>query len=68
MASLPNFILPGDISASKRYYKQDIIEPEFILNNDGTIDVPTKPGIGVEVNEKKLDKVTVKTDSFSTIS
>ena len=68
LASLPNFILPGDISASKRYYKQDIIEPEFILNNDGTIDVPTKPGIGVEVNEKKLDKVTVKTDSFSTIS
>lgn len=60
LASLPNFILPGDISASKRYYKEDIVEPEFVLNKDGTIDVPIKPGIGVEVNMKMLDKVTVK--------
>ncbi|HQF41658.1 MAG TPA: o-succinylbenzoate synthase [Ignavibacteriaceae bacterium] len=60
LASLPNFILPGDISASKRYYKEDIVEPEFVLNKDGTIDVPVKPGIGVEVNMKMLDRVTVK--------
>lgn len=60
LASLPNFVLPGDISASKRYYKEDIVEPEFVLNKDGTIDVPIKPGIGVEVNMKMLDKVTVR--------
>jgi O-succinylbenzoate synthase len=60
LASLPNFTLPGDISASKRYYKEDIVEPEFGVNKDGTMDVPTKPGIGVEVNMKKLEKVTVK--------
>ncbi len=60
LASLPNFSLPGDISGSKRYYKKDIIEPEFVINSNGTMDVPTKPGIGVEVNLKMLEKVTVK--------
>ena len=64
---------PGDISASKRYYKEDIVEPEFLVNKDGTMDVPTKPGtcpaypkgiydrqVGVKVNMKILEKVTVK--------
>jgi o-succinylbenzoate synthase len=59
LASLPNFKLPGDISASKRYYKVDIVEPEFVINGDGTMNVPTKPGIGVEVNLKELERVTV---------
>jgi O-succinylbenzoate synthase len=60
LASLPNFTLPGDISASKRYYKQDIIEPEFIVNSDGTMNVPFKAGIGVDVNLNTLEKVTVR--------
>ena len=60
LASLPNFTLPGDISASKRYYKEDLVEPEFLVNKDGTMDVPTKPGVGVEVNMKILEKVTVQ--------
>ena len=60
LASLPNFTLPGDISASKRYYKVDIVEPEFVINKDGMMDVPTKPGIGVEVNVNLLEKVTVR--------
>jgi O-succinylbenzoate synthase len=60
LASLPNFILPGDISASKRYYKFDIVEPEFVINDDGTMNVPTKPGIGVEINLKELERVTVR--------
>ena len=64
LASLPNFTLPGDISASKRYYKEDIVEPEFVVNKDGTMDVPTKAGIGVEVNMKSLDKVTVNKKEF----
>jgi O-succinylbenzoate synthase len=64
LASLPNFTLPGDISASKRYYKEDIVEPEFVVNQDGTMDVPTKPGIGVEVNMKMLQKVTVKSEIY----
>jgi O-succinylbenzoate synthase len=64
LASLPNFTLPGDISASKRYYKEDIVEPEFVVNPDGTMDVPVKHGIGVEVNMKMIDKVTVRSERF----
>ncbi len=64
LASLSNFTLPGDISASKRYYKEDIVEPEFVVNPDGTMDVPVKPGIGVEVNMKMLEKVTVYKETF----
>jgi o-succinylbenzoate synthase len=60
LASLTNFTLPGDISASKRYYKNDIVEPEFVVNKDGTMDVPTKPGIGVNINMEMLERVTVK--------
>jgi O-succinylbenzoate synthase len=65
LASLPNFTLPGDISASKRYYKEDIVNPEFVVNPDGTMDVPTKPGIGVEVNLRRLNKVTVFKTEFN---
>jgi O-succinylbenzoate synthase len=64
LASLPNFTLPGDISASKRYYKHDIVSPEFIVNPDGTMDVPSKPGIGVDVDMKMLERVTVRSTSF----
>ena len=64
MASLSNFTLPGDISASKRYYKEDIVEPEFMVNPDGTMDVPVKSGIGVEVNMKMLKQVTVRSEIF----
>jgi o-succinylbenzoate synthase len=64
LASLHNFTLPGDISASKRYYKEDIVEPEFFVNADGTMDVPVKPGIGVDVNMEMLKKVTVKREAF----
>jgi o-succinylbenzoate synthase len=64
LASLPNFTLPGDISASKRYYREDIVEPEFIVNPDGTMNVPVKPGIGVDVSMKMVEKVTVRTEIF----
>ena len=65
LASLPNFTLPGDISASKRYYKNDIVEPEFIINKDGTMNVPSEPGIGVEVNLEMLEQETVRKISCS---
>jgi o-succinylbenzoate synthase len=64
LASLPNFTLPGDISASKRYYKEDIVNPLFEINPDGTMDVPVKPGIGVDVVKNQLDKVTVRKEEF----
>jgi O-succinylbenzoate synthase len=64
LASLPNFTLPGDISSSKRHYLEDIVEPEFVINSDGTMDVP-RPGIGVEVNLSQLKKMTVRTEVFT---
>jgi O-succinylbenzoate synthase len=64
LASLPNFTLPGDISASKRYYKEDIVDPVFEVNADGTMTVPTKPGIGVDVVMENLEKVTVRKEEF----
>ncbi len=59
-ATLPNVKYPNDISASDRYYTEDIVEPPWTLNSDGTISVPNKPGIGVEVLEEKLEKYSVK--------
>jgi O-succinylbenzoate synthase len=56
MAAMPNFTLPGDTSASDRYYHRDITEP-FVLH-DGRLRVPTGPGLGVNVDEARLKEVT----------
>jgi o-succinylbenzoate synthase len=56
MAAMPNFTLPGDTSASDRYYHRDITEP-FVLR-DGRLRVPTGPGIGVTVDQEFLDSIT----------
>ena len=56
IATRPGFTLPGDISASDRYYKQDVTFERFALNSDSTITVPTAPGIGVTVDEKAVKK------------
>ncbi len=64
LASLPNFKLPGDLSASRRYYHQDIVEPGFEVDAQGKMRVPHGPGIGVEVSQKNLDAVTVSTQVF----
>ena len=60
LASLPGFTLPGDISASNRYYLQDITAETFSLNDDSTIDVPDAPGLGVTVDEKALKHYTLR--------
>ena len=59
LAGLPNFIYPSDISASERYYPRDIVDPEFRLNQDGTINVPQEAGLGIEVNENVMDGYTI---------
>ena len=48
LSTLPNFSLPGDVAASRRYYAPDLIDPEIEVRPDGTIAVPTGPGIGVQ--------------------
>jgi O-succinylbenzoate synthase len=59
LASLPGFDLPGDISASDRYYSQDITQERFSLNPDSTIDVPSGPGLGVTVDQDALKQFTL---------
>jgi len=62
MAAMANFTLPGDTSASDRYYRKDITEP-FVLK-DGRLKVPTGPGLGVTVDTKYLDSVTTWKKTF----
>jgi O-succinylbenzoate synthase len=59
LASLPGFTLPGDISATDRYYAQDITVERFTLNADSTITVPGGPGLGVSVDPAAVDAFTV---------
>ncbi|NKE08008.1 o-succinylbenzoate synthase [Mesobacillus selenatarsenatis] len=63
LASLPGFTIPGDISGSDRYWEQDIIEPEIKVEN-GMIKLPEKPGIGFELNRKRLKEVTIFEERF----
>jgi len=65
LASLPGFTLPGDISASDRYYLQDITHERFTLNPDSTIDVPSAPGLGVSIDPAALERFTINQLSFS---
>jgi O-succinylbenzoate synthase len=64
LAALPNFKLPGDLSASRRYYREDLVEPEFEVEKDGTMRVPSGPGIGVNVIEERLERVTTQKEEF----
>jgi O-succinylbenzoate synthase len=61
LSTLPNFTLPGDIAASKRYFDPDLIDPPIAVAPDGTIDVPTAAGIGVNVREDRMERATLKT-------
>lgn len=65
IAALPGFTLPGDISASDRYYRQDIADPPFVLNPDSTLSVPTGPGLGVTVDLEHLEAVTQRCEIIS---
>jgi O-succinylbenzoate synthase len=65
LASLPNFTLPNDISASNRYWKQDIVEPEIVLEKGSLIKVPTGPGIGVAPVEDRVRRATLRREVFS---
>ncbi|TMD40519.1 MAG: o-succinylbenzoate synthase [Chloroflexi bacterium] len=60
LATLPNFRLPGDISASDRYWAEDIVEPPFVLQKGGTIVAPTRWGLGVRVKVELVERLTVR--------
>jgi len=59
LASLPNFTLPGDISESRRYWAEDIVEPEFVMS-DGMMPVPDGVGVGVRLRMDRVEALTEK--------
>jgi len=65
LSTLPNFTLPGDITASKRYWAEDIIEPEVTVSSQGTIRVPDAPGIGFALRVNLIAKLTVRKEVLS---
>jgi O-succinylbenzoate synthase len=64
LSTLQGFSLPGDVSASKRYWKQDIIEPEVEVRPDGMIAVTDAVGTGYQVREDLVQKFTVREETF----
>jgi O-succinylbenzoate synthase len=65
VSTLPNFTLPGDVSASRRYWEEDIIEPEVTVSAQGTIRVPTGPGIGFQPRLEAIEKLTVREERLA---
>jgi O-succinylbenzoate synthase len=64
LSTLHNFRLPGDVSASKRYWKEDIIEPEVEVTAQGTILIRDEPGSGYRVREDLIEKLTVRKETI----
>jgi O-succinylbenzoate synthase len=65
LSTLPNFVLPGDVSASKRYWTRDIITPPVEVSPKGTIAVPTTPGFGYDLDHDFLKQVTVREETLA---
>jgi O-succinylbenzoate synthase len=60
LSTLPNFTLPGDVTASKRYWTEDVIDPEVTVTPQGTIRVPSGPGIGYQPRRERIETLTVR--------
>lgn len=67
MSTLPGFTLPGDVSASKRYWKDDIIEPGVEVTSKGTIRVPETPGLGYAIRPDQIEKITVRRNAWAAL-
>ncbi|GAC1660101.1 MAG: o-succinylbenzoate synthase [Acidobacteriaceae bacterium] len=64
MSTLQGFTLPGDVSASQRYWNEDIIEPEVTVSKQGTIRVPQTSGLGYTVNRDLIESLTVRENKW----
>ena len=64
LATLPNFVLPGDVSASKRYWKRDIISPAVEITSRGTIRVSEAPGFGYELDTGYISSICVRKETI----
>ena len=68
LSTLENFKLPGDVSASRRYWKEDIIEPEVEVTRQGTITVSDEPGTGYRIREDLIEKLTTRKETLRATS
>lgn len=64
ISTLAGYTMPGDVSASKRYWHEDVIEPEVAVSSSGTITAPDGPGIGFEVRRARIEKIAVQKASI----
>jgi O-succinylbenzoate synthase len=64
LSTLPNFRLPGDVSASKRYWSEDIVEPQIEVSTRGTIRASDRPGRGYEIKKDFIEKLTVRSETI----
>jgi O-succinylbenzoate synthase len=64
LSTLENFVLPGDVSASARYWADDIIEPEVTVSPEGEIAIPDTPGRGYEVRTDLVERLTVRKETI----
>jgi o-succinylbenzoate synthase len=66
LASLPNFLKPGDVSPSARYWERDVVTPEWTMGADGMVKVPLdQPGIGVTVDRDRIENLTVRVEEVA---
>jgi O-succinylbenzoate synthase len=64
LSTLPNFVLPGDVSASRRYWARDIIAPPVEVTPQGTIVVGDQPGFGYDIDREFLDSITLRQETL----
>jgi O-succinylbenzoate synthase len=64
VSSLPGYTLPGDVSASQRYWHEDVIEPEVTVTPQGTIRLPDKPGLGYHVRRDLIERLTIEKQTW----
>jgi len=67
LSSLGNFSLPGDVSASARYWAEDIIEPEVAVSSTGEIDIPETPGRGYKVRTDLVERLTTRKETIRAV-
>jgi O-succinylbenzoate synthase len=65
LSTLPGFVLPGDVSASKRYWKRDIIHPAVEVTPAGTIEIRDQPGFGYDIDRDYIRSITMREESLS---
>jgi O-succinylbenzoate synthase len=65
LSTLPGFVLPGDVSASRRYWTRDIVRPPIEINAAGCIAVNDAPGFGYEIDHDYLESITVRREAIS---